>query len=137
MHRLKARSRQNAMTHQISSAELKHEHRLGRHRLAPSLPRFAIPLLLLAAYAAIVLLHVNLLSPYFHAGIGVYFRPNGSKLVGTFLSDISMYRLYAERLLHLQTYLPSYLPPTQYTHPPIPCCLPWLSCSTRSTPSRR
>jgi len=71
-------------------------------------------LLLLATYAAIVLVHVNLLSPYFHAGIGVYFSPDGLKLFGNFIGDEELYRLYAGRLLHLQTYSSYPLYPPAY-----------------------
>jgi hypothetical protein len=71
-------------------------------------------ILLLAVYAAVTIFHVALLSSYMHAGIGIYFRPDGSTLVGALIGDEGWYRLYAERLLHLQTYSSFPLYPPAY-----------------------
>jgi hypothetical protein len=54
------------------------------------------------------------LSRYFHAGIGAYFVPVGSNLVGSFIGDEGLYRLYAESLRHLQSYPADALYPPAY-----------------------
>lgn len=71
-------------------------------------------LFLMVAYIVIVLLHVNLLSPYFLSGIGAYFVPDGSSIIGGFIGDEAMYRLYAEVLLHLEPYPADPLYPPAY-----------------------
>ena len=60
-----------------------------------------ISLLLVVAYVIVTVLHLMLLSSYFHAGIGAYFVQIDAKTVGYFLGDPLIYRLYAEALLHL------------------------------------
>lgn len=82
---------------------------------APFLNRpFITFILLIIAYIAIVLLHISLLYPYFHPGIGVYFVPDGSRIIGSFIGDEAMYRLYAEALLHAKLYPANPLYPPAY-----------------------
>jgi hypothetical protein len=65
-------------------------------------PGVALPLV--AGYAAAVLLHLLVLSPYFQMGIGAWYVPEGDGVIGLILGDASLYRLYAESLLHLEAY---------------------------------
>lgn len=80
---------------------------------APSPASLSVLSLLMAGYAAIVLLHLNLLSPYFHAGIGVYFESDGPNIIGSLQGDEALYRIYAESLLHLAAY------PANPNYPPV------------------
>jgi hypothetical protein len=74
--------------------------------------RWAIPLLLVAFVAAVIL-HVQLLSPYFHAGLGVLYARDGAVTIGGYVGDEALYRLYAESLLHLEPY------PSDAIYPPL------------------
>ncbi len=68
--------------------------------------------MLIAAYALLVILHIYLLHPYFHAGIGVYFSSDGVRTVGNFVGDEAAYRIYAESLRHFDAY------PANAAYPP-------------------
>jgi len=70
--------------------------------------------LLFLGFVATVILHVQLLSPYFHAGLGVYYVRDGSVTIGGFIGDEMLYRLYAESLLHFQLYPPDAIYPPAY-----------------------
>jgi hypothetical protein len=77
---------------------------VSHRRLACPPAYLAVPSLLIAGYAAIVLLHVILLLPYFHMGIGAWNVPDGDGTIGYLLGDATLYRLYAKSLLHLEAY---------------------------------
>jgi hypothetical protein len=84
----------------------------SEHRRVRSPSYLAVPVLLMAGYAGIVLLHVVFLSPYFQAGVGAYYVPVKDVIIGAPLGDEALYRLYAVSLLHLGPY------PTSPFYPP-------------------
>ena len=67
-------------------------------------PAIGITVLLIATYLVVVAFHVVVLAPYFDVGIGAYYVPDGGRIIGSFIGDEAMYRLYSESILHLEKY---------------------------------